>query len=303
MFVSFTAVNSRRVCLAALLVSVFLGGSALAAPPKPAPKPSAASGKAACVAAHEQAQSLRTEKKLHAAREKYVTCARAECPVVLRKECTEQLDQIETVAPTVALEALDDKGSSDSQVKVTVDGQVVAERLTGTALAVEPGEHVFVFERASDKKTLEQRVLVVEGEKNRKVVADFQTLLPKPKIAEGGSSGTQAQPQAPEKRVPALAYVAGGGAVLALGSFVFFSLSGKGTEDDLATKCAPRCTADDVSPVKRDYLIADISLAVALVATAAAVVLALPAFQSSKTSASRDNAPARPWMPLVRVAR
>ncbi len=294
MFVTKLTSLARYAGCGVVLSSLSFAAPAPAAPP--AKSPSSAASKQACLAAHEQAQTLRLQKKLHAARERYVACARAECPVILRQECSEQLDQVEVAAPSIAIEVLDDKGESDVQVKVTLDGQVVAERLTGAAIPVEPGEHVLLFERASDGKTLEQRLLVVEGEKNRKVVADYQALAPK------GPRSSEAE-HADGGRVPVLAYVAGGVAVAGLGSFAIFSLSGRGTEDDLAKRCAPTCTPDDVSPVKRDYLIADVSLAVAVVAAAAAVVLAVPALVSGKSTEASDARVLRPapWMPRTRV--
>jgi hypothetical protein len=275
--------------------------SSFAAPPSKGGGAAAQSAKATCVAAHEQAQSLRTEKKPHAARAQYVACARVECPVVLRKECTDQLEQMEATAPTVAVEALNDKGMSDADVKVSLDGRIVAEKLTGAAIPVEPGEHVFKVERASDGKSIEQRVMVVEGEKNRKVVADFQTLLP-PKSAR--ASETEAQPivvvQEPPRKIPVLAWVAGGVAAFGLGSFAVFSLMGRSSEDDLAKSCAPTCPEDQVSTVRRDYVIADISLGISLVAAAVAVVLALPALTASKPSV-RASAMTTPWLPHSRL--
>jgi hypothetical protein len=253
------------------------------APPQRIPNQGA---KAACLAAHEEAQSLRTQKKLHAARAQYVLCAKTECPVVLRKECSEQIEHVDAVAPTVALEALDDKGMSDTNVKVTIDGKTVAEGLTGAALPIEPGDHSFRFERA-DGKALDLKVLIVEGEKNRKVTADFQTLVPKQ------SSPTQVPPPAPEsKRVPVLAFVAGGVALAAAGGFAFFAITGKSKEKDLAGSCAPNCTSADVAPVERSYLVADVSLVVAVIAAGAAIVLALPALGSSGGNAA--SAKARP---------
>ena len=280
--------------LTPLLACLLLPAPALAAPPS-----AASTSKQACLAAHEAALALKTEKKPHAAHEKLVICARTECPVIVRKECTDQLDVVQAAAPTVALEALDDKGSSDTAVKVSLDGNVVAEKLTGAAVNVEPGEHVFVFERASDGKKMEQKLLIVEGEKNRKVVADYQTLLPK--------AVPPPPPPPPEpKKVPVLAYVAGGVALAGFGSFAFFSLTGINKENELAADpseggCKPRCTADDLAPVKRDYLIGDISLAVGIVATAAAVILALPALTSSSPKNAAALGPA-PWMPRVRRA-
>lgn len=285
----------RAVAVVALpaLAGVAVPAVASAAPGK------GTSAKAVCIAAHEEAQSLRSQKKLHAARAKFVACARAECPIVVRKECVEQLALVEKDAPTVVLEARDDSGMGAADVKVSIDGTSIGDRLTGTAVDVEPGEHLFKFQRA-DGKSLEQRVLVVEGDKNRKVVGDFSTLVPKP-IAPPPGEGAAA-PREP-KTIPTLAYVAGGVGVLGIGSFAFFALTGKSAEKDLASSCGPSCKDDDLSSVKRDYLIADISLVIGVAALAAAVVLAWPALtDSSKTTASisRKSAPA-PWMPLVRV--
>ncbi len=251
------------------------------------------SPKAACVAAHEEGQALRTQNRPHAAREKFVACARTECPVVLRKECGEQIDAMEAIAPSVALEARDEQGMSDPAVKVSIDGKVVAERLTGGSIDVEPGDHTVRFERG-DGKVIEQKILVASGEKNRKVVAEFASLVPKPPAAE------RAPAPASDRHVPVLAYVSGGVALAALGSFAVFAVHGRSIEDDLATTCAPGCTADDVKPIQRDYLVADVSLGVAFVAAAVAVVLALPALGSS-TKVQAARIADRPWMPRVRT--
>jgi hypothetical protein len=275
-----------RVAAALGVLALTCSSVALAAPPSGA-------SKQACLAAHEEALALKTDKKPHAAHEKLVICARTECPTIVRKECTEQLEVVEAAGPTVVVEALDDKGNSDTAVKLTVDGAVVGDKLTGAAINVEPGEHVFVFERASDGKKMEEKVLVVEGEKNRKVTADYQSLLPKP-IAPPVPPPSGAEP----KKVPTLAYVAGGVALAGFGSFAAFSLIGINKEHSLAAAdgCSPHCTDDEIAPVKRDYLIGDISLGIGLVATAAAVILALPAL----TSPTPKTASTAPWMPRVR---
>lgn len=286
----------------AVLSVLFLGGvataPALAAPPAKAAAPMS---KQQCLAAHEEAIALKTDKKPHAAHEKLVLCAKVECPNIVKKECTEQLDVVAAAAPTVVLEALDDKGGSDTAVKVTLDGSPAADKLTGAALDVEPGEHVFVFERADGKK-IETQVLVGEGEKNRKITADFQTLLPKK------PDGPIAPPP-PPKKVPILAYVAGGVALVGFGSFAAFSIMGRGKESDLANGgsvgCEPNCTNAQISPIKRDYIIGDVSLGVGIFALAAAVVLALPALSSSspKPQARLTNREPAPWMPRVRIVQ
>ncbi|MDB5218169.1 MAG: uncharacterized protein JWO86_6096 [Myxococcaceae bacterium] len=288
-----------RFGLVAAFTMVVLAASPALAQRGGAKPPAKGGAKAACLAAHEEATSLLTQKKPHAAHDKFVMCARVECPTVVRKECGEQLAVVEKDAPTVALEAHDESGADTTAVKVTLDGAALTERLTGSAVDVEPGEHVFRFERG-DGKSIEQKVLVVEGEKNRKVVADFASLVPKPPPGDG-------HPVTPHeaKKIPVLAYVAGGVGIVGLGGFALFALTGKGAEKDLASSCNPNCTNDQLSPVKRDYLFADISLVIGVVAAATAVILAWPALTdgaSSSTTASiaARNAPP-PWMPRIKV--
>jgi hypothetical protein len=281
-----------------LIPALLLAATAATAAPtskkhEPKHDPNAAS-KTACVAAHEEGQNLRAEKKLRAAREKFVACAKSECPAVLRKECGEQIESIEAVSPSLVFEARDEKGNADGAVKVSLDGTVVSEHLTGSSLEVEPGEHTVKFERA-DGKVIEQKVLVAEGEKNRKIVAEYASLVPKGK-------DEPPPPAIADHAVPLGSYIAGGVALVAVGSFAVFALTGKSTEDDLAGKCSPNCSDDEVGKVNRDYLIADVSLGVAAVATIVAVVLALPAFGSSASvkTANVARTPA-PWFPKMRV--
>ena len=278
--------------LVALVALVALAPApASAAPPKPG-----GGAKTACLAAHEEALALRAQKKPHAAREKFVACARIECPTVVRKECGEQVALVEKDAPTVVLEARDELGADTMAVNVSMDGSPIAPRLTGAAVDVEPGEHLFRFEREGGK-AIEQRVLIVEGDKNRKVVAEFASLVAKPPAGE-----TVVPPHEP-KKVPVIAYVLGGVSLAAVGSFAYFALSGKGAENDLGSSCSPNCSDADLSPVKRDYLIADVSLGIGIALAAVTVLLSLPALTdsgaASTSAASRRSPP--PWMPRVTV--
>lgn len=286
----------KRTFLSSVVIAL-VTVPALAAPQAKKPDPSA-SAKTACVAAHEEGQKLRADKKLRSARERFVACAKSECPAVLRRECGEQIEAIESATPSVVFEARDESGNAVTAVKVSLDGTVIAERLTGGAIEVEPGEHTVRFER-TDGKVIETKVLVAEGEKNRKVVAEYASLLPKPPKDD--------RPVVPpeEKKIPLGTYVAGGVAVVALGSFAVFALTGKSNEDDLAGKCSPNCTDDEVGSVNRSYLIADVSLGVAAIATIVAVVLALPALgSSSSSSAVKTGKTPEPWFPRMRtVAR
>ena len=68
--------------------------------------------------------------------------------------------------PTVVFGATDSSGAGFSAVKVTMDGEVLTERLDGTALAAEPGEHTFVFETAG-YRAVTRTLLIRQAEKSR----------------------------------------------------------------------------------------------------------------------------------------
>jgi hypothetical protein len=87
-----------------------------------------------CVDANTRAQSLRRSGRFGQAREQLRVCGDPSCPALVR---------------------------------VTVDGQPLADRLDGTALAIEPGEHAFRFDAPGHVG--ETRTFVVkEGEKDRR---------------------------------------------------------------------------------------------------------------------------------------
>jgi hypothetical protein len=166
--------------------------------------------------------------------------------------------------PTVVVTAKDTEGHDTDKVRVIVDGEVMAEALDGRAMPVDPGTHAFRFE--SGGRVLEQKVLLGAGEQNRHLVADFTT--PRAPI---GPARPCPKPE-PERStsMPVATYVLGGLAVVGLAGFAGFGLSGKGQES-----CVPACTRSEVSAFRRSYLIADLSLGVALVSAGAALWLAL----------------------------
>jgi hypothetical protein len=49
-----------------------------------------------------------------------------------------RVDEINAAIPTVIFEAKDGAGGDLSAVRVTMDGEVLAERLEGTALSINP---------------------------------------------------------------------------------------------------------------------------------------------------------------------
>src|SRR5215472_923722 len=174
--------------------------------------------KNACLSAAERGQNLRTDGKLVSARDEFLVCARDDCPHLVRTDCMTWLSQIDASLPSVVFSAT--AGGADvTDVRVRYDGQLLLERLDGKAKPIDPGTHVFQFERAGDK--VEVRVVIAEGEKNRKVIAVFdnpRTATPPPSAVS--SSGGRAP-------VPIAAYVLGGVGLLAAGSFAYFGITGE----------------------------------------------------------------------------
>jgi hypothetical protein len=130
-----------------------------------------------CVDANGEAQDLRREGKLSAAREKLVVCSNRPCPAMVRDDCTKRLDELEKAQPTVAFEAKDAAGNDVSVVRVTVDGKPLAERLDGTALRVDVGQHVFTFEVVG-QPPVSRTLVMTEGEKGRREVVAIGTANP-----------------------------------------------------------------------------------------------------------------------------
>jgi hypothetical protein len=120
-----------------------------------------------CVDANTQAQSLRRQGRLGDAREKLRVCVDAACPSLVRDDCAERLDELNRAQPTIVVDVKDGDGNDLSAVKLTVDGRMVADRLAGTAIPLDPGAHTFVFESAG-WQPLTRRFVLKETEKNRR---------------------------------------------------------------------------------------------------------------------------------------
>ena len=216
--------------------------------------------KKACVEAHAKGQALVKDGKLTAAREEFITCGRETCPGAIRKECAALLTEVEANQPSIVIEARDEIGRPTTDVKVFVDDTEIAASLDGRALEIDPGQHSirYVSKRG---KTIEQSVVILEGQRNRKLSAIFGHPPPPP-------------PPPPKPfQIPVLAYVAGGVGALGLGSFVVWGLLGNSKQGELEDTCAPRCSQEDADTMRRDFLIADLSLGLAAVALGAAVVI------------------------------
>jgi hypothetical protein len=224
----------------------------------------------ACVEAAERGQSLRDSGKYKQAREQLLTCVRDACPAVIRRDCGEWLSQMESLAPTIVLGAK--AGSRDLvDVKVSIDGVVVTEKLDGHPLPTDLGSHVFRFEWSGQTK--EEHVVISAGQKGRNIVASFDS--PATAASAPAAATAASAPDGATAEKPSLlpAYVVGAVGIAGLTSFAIFAISGRSEFNDLERTCKPTCTSDQVSGVRAKYLIGDISLALGAVALGVSVYL------------------------------
>lgn len=196
----------------------------------------------ACIQAYEQTQALRKASKLRQARDQAALCARDTCAAVLSKDCAKWFTELEQSIPTVTFQVKGPDGNEATKVRVSMDGQVVAERLEGKSIAVDIGAHTFKFELLEGKGgVVEKKAVISEGDKNRKIEVEIR----------GGEAGGDARP------VPISVWVVGGISVAALAGGIFMALDGSSQESDLEA-CKPACTANAVNKVQRRYAAADI---------------------------------------------
>jgi hypothetical protein len=141
--------------------------SAGAGPPPPPPTTSGDVTKDQCVDANTKAQSLRRSRKLVAARAQLAICADPRCPAMVRDDCTQRVDELEKVQPTIVFDAKDGAGNDLSDVRVSMDGKPFVGKLDGTALAVDPGPHAFTFE-VTGQPIVTRGFVLKEGEKLRR---------------------------------------------------------------------------------------------------------------------------------------
>jgi hypothetical protein len=120
-----------------------------------------------CLAASLASLKLGNEHKVRQERAQLLVCAATSCPADIRKECMRRVDEVNAAVPTVIFAVKDGAGNDLSEVKVTMDGEVLAERLEGTALSIDPGPHAFVFE-APNLPRVEKHFVIQQAQKDRR---------------------------------------------------------------------------------------------------------------------------------------
>jgi hypothetical protein len=241
------------------------------------------------VKAYEQAQDSEQRGHLRQARDSLEECmadAEPTCPILARK-CWTTHNELELAIPSVVPIVTDDAGTALVEVRVSMDGEVLASRLDGRALPVDPGMHEFSFATGGHVFAA-QRVLIAEGQQYRsltvvKHAAEIGLASPdSPRSGDAHGHGVSAWP-----------YVIGVTGLGALGAAALLTYWGR-QDNELLARCAPDCDPASLSHIRELYTAADISVA----AGAGALVLSTVLFAThhssrEKTSYAVDIRPTR----------
>ncbi len=205
-----------------------------------------------CLTATETALKLRANHKLRQARKQLLICAEATCPADIRKECVGRVTELNEQIPTIFFGAKDASGADLSAVKVTMDGEVLTERLEGTPLSINPGEHTFTFE-AAGLPPVTRVFLIQQGQKDRRETVAFAAATAAPKQAPTPQTVSGTPPPAmPEEKGPGmgtqkvLAIVTGSVGVVGLGLGTAFGVMAMSKKSDAQNACpANPCPTQD----------------------------------------------------------
>jgi len=120
-----------------------------------------------CIAQSDQGVDLRKHGRLLEARRALALCAAPSCGPEISDACQKGIAEINAILPSVVFVPRNGAGEDVAAVKLAVDGTPYAERLDGSAVVIDPGEHEFRFEVAG-QQPVSKRFVLREGEVNRR---------------------------------------------------------------------------------------------------------------------------------------
>lgn len=211
-----------------------------------------------CLASYEAAQRERLKHDLDAAERELLVCAKPECPEVLRSDCRKWLDEVARARSSIVVVARAN-GKIVSDVTLTLDDKTLPNDASGASIAVTAGKHRIEVE-SIDYDAVSVEFTLAEGERNKRIEVELH-------------APTRPQPVATERNLMPVYGLAALG-VVGIGSFTYFGLRSHSRKNDLED-CKGHCSEEEVDRVKRDQLIADISLGVGLLCLGGATYLYL----------------------------
>lgn len=240
--------------------------------------------KAECVAAYKDGQLHRKNGELIEARASLRICSATACPDVLRRDCVPWLAQVSSSIPSLLVSVSGSDGRAIVAPNISLDAQAVTPSSDGS-IETDPGAHLLHVE-ADGYQATAQAVKLRAGDRGTKILI---TLAPIPK------------PVVPSSRplpIAAIAFTAVGLAGVA--SFATFGLIGDAAKSGLEA-CKPACAPSRVDEVKRDYVIADVSLGVGAIFLGLATYSFLTRSDAPRGSSSLFTSPLRAASPFTQT--
>lgn len=233
--------------------------------------------KTRCIDSFSAAQERRNAGEIVSAKALLQACTgEPDCPSVIVEDCRRLLSELDVSIARVTFVAHDQRGREMANARVAIDGQPPLG-VGGAPIELDPGEHRFRFE-LPDGQVVERSQHVTAGPSITRVDAMFATIDRQPSadpartvtgLTRLPSSGAGSSSHGRR----AAAYSLAGTAALGVGAFGYFGLSGRDEQARLARDCSPACSPGDVAAVRRRYLLADVSLTVAISAIAISAYL------------------------------
>jgi hypothetical protein len=155
------------------------------APPVPAAAPAAAASPAAtpapdsrqiCADAYAATQERQNAGHFLEAREQARLCSQPTCKDFIVKSCVDWLADAQRRIPTIVLEAQTSNGDVLLDVRVSTETKLLAARLDGQSVELDPGAYNFVFTWSDHgaEKVVRVPAIVAESQKGQIVKATFQ---------------------------------------------------------------------------------------------------------------------------------
>jgi hypothetical protein len=215
-----------------------------------------------CVAASGAGQEHQKKGFLFSALQELEICTDPACPTVVRVDCAKWRDEVLAAMPSINIVVRLD-GVDQPRALVLLDGAPWLDQLLGRPRDLEPGEHHVTVELGGTRQ--DQRLVIVQGEKNRVVVFSFT----------GGAAPPPTPPPAAhaEGHFPLWPVVFSALAVAGGTTFTVLGLTGKARLASLVgSPCAETKTCDpaQAASISRQFLAADISLGVGVACAIAA---------------------------------
>jgi len=230
----------------------------------------------ACVDAHAEAQVLRNRGALLKAHARLLSCAQNHCPKPVADDCASWLGAVEDSISSVVFAVSDERGRDLVDVEVVANGEKLADKTDGRAVQLDPGAYSLRFS-AEGYVPAQASVSVRQSEKNRIVRVQLQRAVDPAAhldtaVDAAPAAATAAPPTHSAHPVPALTYVLGATTIVGAGMYAYFGLSGLSKERELSRLPPEQPCGSLCSEGKRDYILADIGLGIAIGSAAGAVL-------------------------------